>query len=292
MTTFDVHQHLWPPAVVELLTRRRRPPCISEGIVRIPGRSAVPFDEAQSDVGCRLAQLDADGIDLAVVSLSPTDCFDAELTAAWEVAMPEVSRAAGGRLIPLAARRPAPGFAGVCISAADLIGDFDRLAGPVAAAGEVLFVHPGPASAPPPGVPVWWPGAFDYAAQMQAALVAWLGGPGRRAGGPPVIFAILAGGAAILLDRLRARGAELAPVDDHRLYLDTASFGEAAIRFCRDQVGSGRLLYGSDAPVISSQRTLAAVRGLGASDAAAVLSTNPASLYGSFIPERSQCQTL
>ena len=107
-----------------------------------------------------------------------------------------------------------------------------------------------------------------------------------------MIFAILAGGAAILLDRLRARGADLAPVDDRRLYLDTASFGEAAIRFCRDQVGSGRLLYGSDAPVISGQQTLAAVRGLGAEHAAAVLSANPASVYGSFIPERSQCQTL
>ena len=148
MTTFDVHQHLWPPAVVELLTRRRRPPCISEGTVRIPGRAAFPFDEAQGDAGSRLAQLDAEGIDVAVVSLSPTDCFDAELREAWHDGIARSATGAGGRLLPLAAGRAAPGFAGVCISAADVIA-FRPLAGLGGSRREVLFVHPGRVGATP-----------------------------------------------------------------------------------------------------------------------------------------------
>jgi predicted TIM-barrel fold metal-dependent hydrolase len=118
-----------------------------------------------------------------------------------------------------------------------------------------LFVHPGPA---PGGIqpetssdePRWWRAMTDYVAQMQAAWLTFVT-HGRRAHPElVVIFAMLAGGAPLLTERLRARGGPRIDLDDPGLLYETSSYGPVAIQAMARQVGEARLLYGSDRPVI------------------------------------------
>jgi hypothetical protein len=118
--------------------------------------------------------------------------------------------------------------------------------------------------------------------QMQAAVFAWLARQAGRPASVPVIFAILAGGAPILTERLDARGADVSLRDESMVLLDTASFGEAAITYCRDQLGARRLVYGSDSPVLAAGPTLSAVRKLGEADAGTILAETPKSLFAQF----------
>jgi hypothetical protein len=81
----------------------------------------------------------------------------------------------------------------------------------VAARAVPLFVHPGPAVAAgqgeaPATEPPWWKALTDYVAQMQAA---WLAFATRGHDEHPdlvVVFAMLAGGAPLLSERLDTRG--------------------------------------------------------------------------------------
>src|SRR5262249_46537084 len=155
------------------------------------------------------------------------------------------------------------GFAGVAVRAAALH-DLDALA-PVADAlardGGFLFVHPGPVAVP--GRPAWWAAVVEYTAQQAAAWAAWLAAGVERWPGLPVVFAILAGGGPIQLERMAARGYDPAGALAANVYFDTASYGPRALELA---VASGlrtRIVHGSDAPVISPAATLAAVEGLG-----------------------------
>ena len=71
----------------------------------------------------RLALLDRLELECAVVSLQPTLGIDRlpadearELFDAWEEGILELARAAEGRILPLAAREPKAGFAGLCMT--------------------------------------------------------------------------------------------------------------------------------------------------------------------------------
>jgi hypothetical protein len=261
MAIVDVHQHLWPAEVVERLAARADPPCLRDGVVHIPGRAPFPLTAAETDTAQRLALLDRLGIDRALVSLSPTDRFDEELGEAWHAGIVRVCAESGGRLAALAADRPRAGFAGVCVAADRTVAGLGDLAG----AGLPLFVHPAPSPTPPAGAPSWWSGGIDYAAQMQAAYAAWLE---RDAAGHPeavIVFAILAGGAPLLEERWRARGASL-PQPPPGVLLDTASFGPRALGFCATQGHAARLVFGTDAPVLAADPALAAVRDLAAGE--------------------------
>src|SRR5205085_2204894 len=148
----------------------------------------------------------------------------------WETGIVELARASGGRIVPLAAREPADGFAGLCVAGRELR-DLDALAprlDALAARGGFLFVHPGGADSPP-GAPSWWTAVVDYTAEMQAAYAAWLAAGAERWPALDVVFAILAGGAPIHLERLATRG-----VDERRamlphVWFDTASYGRRAL---------------------------------------------------------------
>lgn len=280
MPRFDVHQHFLPPRVLDVLRARRAPP-------RLIGRSlelregSFAFDERAHDLGERVALLDRDGIDVAVVSLAPTMETEAhpELRDAYHAGMREVVAAAGGRLRALAAGECLPGFAGACVSAGALVTGLGDLLHDLARANGVLFVHPGPPERPPAGAPAWWASVTEYTAQMQAAYFGWTSGGAERHSDLQVVFAILAGGAPFQLERLAARGQDTVAAQPTTVHLDTASYGRRALALCIEAVGAERIVYGSDVPVVDSAPTLHALEGLGDSVLDTVCCENPARLF-------------
>ncbi len=137
-----------------------------------------------------------------------------------------------------------------------------------------LFVHPGPvATAADEGrglgrflhpidagganaaeaLPGWWPALTDYVAQMQAAWFAFL--DAGRAAHPRlrVLFAMLAGGAPLQLERYAARAGEPPPAPDPLVYYDTSSYGPRMSGPMLEAVGAGQLVYGSDRPVVGDR---------------------------------------
>jgi 6-methylsalicylate decarboxylase len=230
----------------------------------------------------RLALLDRMEIKRAVVSLQPTfgaDWVDGdeceELAAAWERGMLELAAAAGGRIVPLAARAPADGFAGLCVSAAALL-DLDTLAprlDALAGAGGFLFVHPGNAHLPA-GAPDWWAAVVDYTAQMQAAYASWFATGAARWPDLDVVFAILAGGAPIQLERMESRGVTARAAMLPHVWFDTASYGKRALELTMSTFGVERMLFGTDAPVVDPAGALFTVRSFGDAVTKALVSEN------------------
>jgi 6-methylsalicylate decarboxylase len=277
--TFDVHQHLLPAPVVEALHARSEPP-------RIVGRSlelregSFPFEERDNDLGERIAVLDRDGTDVAVVSLAPTLEVEEhpELREAYHEGIRDLVAAAGGRLRALASGVCLGGFAGACVSAQALVGGLGDLPAELARAGQVLFVHPGPPGSAPASAPHWWTAVVDYTAQMQAAYLSWVA-DGARHPELDVVFAVLAGGAPIQLERLRSRGGATAPAAGARVHLDTASYGPRALRLSADALGADRLVFGSDVPVLPAAPTLQALAALGDAAVSSARSESPSRLF-------------
>ncbi len=256
--TIDVHQHLLGGPLVEALAARTGAPRLvrrREGwTFSVAGEPDSPLGFAAVDPDRRLASLATDGVDRALVALStalgieslPPDQA-AALIEAHHRGIEELPAAFGGwGAVPLAAPDPAAvdaaldrGCVGITLpapalatpAALDRIGPLlDRLE----ARGAPLFVHPGPvgqrrrasdgAAAPP-----WWPALTDYVAQMQAAWFAFL--HAGRAAHPRlrVLFAMLAGGAPLQLERYAARSGAPAPDPDPLVFYDTSSYGPRMI---------------------------------------------------------------
>jgi amidohydrolase family protein len=277
MPTYDVHQHFLPAPFVEALRSRREPPRIAGSTLELE-EGSFPFDERDNDLGERIARLDADGTDVAVISLAPTLETEAhpELQDAYHEGMRERVAAAGGRFRALAAGACLDGFAGACVSAQAVVAGLGELPGELARAGQVLFVHPGPPGRPPADAPPWWAPVVDYTAQMQAAYFAWLAAGHTDV---DVVFAVLAGGAPVQAERLRSRGASLDAAAASRIHLDTASYGAAALRMSVETHGAERLVFGSDVPVIPAGPTLHALADLGEAVVALARSSTPARLF-------------
>ena len=281
MPSYDVHPLIWPPALLEALRRRRAHPCLRGDVLELrEGSFAV--DLRDHELEPRLELLDRDGIDVAVVSLPPTLEWESnpELRDAYHQSVEELVVAADGRLRAFAAGACLEGFAGACVSASAVVAGLGSLPEELTRAGQVLFVHPGPPSSPPENAPVWWTAVADYTSQMQAAYLAWLAHGALRHPQLPVIFAILAGGGPIQLERLSSRGVDVWDGMPTGIYFDTSSYGRRAIELCLATVGAGRLVYGSDRPVIDAEPTLRALGELDAWVREAVLTENPTSLFG------------
>jgi hypothetical protein len=282
----DFHQHLWPEAFIAALERRQSPPRLRESVLELAREPASELDLAVHDLAARLASLDRDEIDIAVVSLSPALGVDElpegeriELVAAYEDGIVEVAAGAQGRIVPLATGLRLDGFAGTCLAAGSLM-DLDGIAAvldELERRGRLLFVHPGPVRAAR-SHPTWWAEIVDYTAQMQAAYAVWLAEGVGRWPDLKVVFAILAGGWPFQLERLGSRGVEARETLHSNVYFDTASYGRRALELCFATFGVGQLVYGSDVPVISSTPTLDAVRGFGEAVADALCRENPARL--------------
>lgn len=271
MTRVDLHQHLWPRSFLDALRARTGAPCLTGSVLTTPEGS---FELALSahDPEQRIAALDRDEIDVAVLSLQP--CLGAEalpaserdeLELAWVDGARELVRDSGGRFRALAPWRVLDGFAGSSAGVSALL-EPERhaaLLADVDASGGVLFVHPEAEGPLPPGRPEWWSWNAGYAGQMQHAYFAWLAGGRERLPKVRVVFSILAGGGPFLLERLSHRGVDVRSALDPGVYFDTATHGRRAIELCIETFGAGQLVYGSDTPVVDPHLTLHAVRGFG-----------------------------
>ena len=167
-TAIDVHQHLWPEALIEALRARRRPPRLRGWTLELAGEPDYLVDPDRHDVEMRAVGAEEDGLDLALIGLSsplgieflPADEAGELLSAfhdgvlalpapfaGWAAAcLTEVDRVALERELER-------GFAGLQLPATTLLDaqGYDRV-GPLLEvlerAGKSLLVHPGPAGDP------------------------------------------------------------------------------------------------------------------------------------------------
>jgi predicted TIM-barrel fold metal-dependent hydrolase len=242
--------------------------------------SVLPYDDA--DAHLRLDELHRDGLDRVLISLSsalgietlPTEQAAPLLDAyhAGAAALPARFAAWGavrletpdpGQVDALLAR----GFVGISLPATQLAtpSALDAL-GPLLERIEQrdapLFVHPGPVAAPRRArrerrgrasvTPPWWPALTDYVAQMHAAWHAFVHVGRRSHPRLRVLFAMLAGGAPLQLERLAARGGPAGGVHDPLLFYDISSYGPRALEAMLHVVGGQQLVYGSDRPVVEA----------------------------------------
>jgi 6-methylsalicylate decarboxylase len=262
-------------------------------VLRIEGERDAPLDMADHDPGRRAALAGSDGIDLALVALSPPLGIEAlptteaePLLSAYHDGVAELPAPFGAwAAVGLADPDPQAlsellerGFAGACVSADALGGPegFARL-GPVLESLErhdaPVLIHPGPARAEASARPPWWQAMTGYVAAMQRAwhaFAVW-----GRAAHPRLraCFAMLAGLAPLHGERLLARGGRVA--SDPDVFLDTSSYGARAVDAVLREVGVDRLVHGSDRPVIA-----AADLRLGDAVEVALRERNPARLLG------------
>jgi len=298
MEKVDVHQHLLSEPLIAELARRQRPPALvrrREGwTFRVAGEPDSVLSFEATDVALRREELRRDEIDRALVALSTAlgiETLPAEeaapLLEAHHLGIEELpARFEGWGAVQLETPDPgevdaaiARGCVGISLPATALRnpGELERV-GPLLAQLELhdapLFVHPGPVATPgqsgaSTSVPPWWPALTDYVAQMQAAWFAFLHA-GRRANPRlRVLFAMLAGGAPLQLERLAARGGPATAAPDPLVFYDTSSYGPRMLEATIGAVGVAQLVYGSDRPVVDASPQLDAEL------ERALLSTNP-----------------
>jgi 6-methylsalicylate decarboxylase len=275
----DVHQHFWSEPFVGALAARDALPCgRREGggfVVRAGGEVPYMVDLGRERVEERAALLDRDGVDRALVALSSTlgvealpraqslPLIDAYLDGAFALGErfgvwgPVALDGAGpGDVDALLAR----GCTGVSVPAGALDGAAAALTlGPVfarlAQTGAPLFVHPGPglgspAAEAPAGQAAWWSALTTYVRQMQAAWLTFVAFVRPAHPRLCIVFAMLAGTAPLLSERLAARGGPTIDLADPLAYYETSSFGDATVRLVAQVTGDRQLLYGSDRPVV------------------------------------------
>ena len=138
-------------------------------------------------------------------------------------------------------------------------------------------MHP-VAGAQPAAAPDWWQPVADYTSQMQRAYLSWLANGQESWSDVTVVFAILAGGAPIQLERLASRGVDVRSVLHPNVLFDTASYGRRALELCVETFGVENIVHGSDAPVIDPEPTLRAIRDFGESVEKLIMCANPGRL--------------
>jgi hypothetical protein len=271
MTTYDLHQHLWPAPFVTTLRKRTNPPLLVRNeLTTAEGSFAI--DLRDHDPETRLETLDRDGLDVAVLSLQPSlglerlqDGDRAELEDAWAEAIRELITAGTGRFLAFSPTGVRTGFAGVSLGSS-IFADLERSAGlldAAAAAGATVFVHPDIGGPADPARPPWWEWVTGYPARMQSAYLAWLSFGRERWPTLRVLFAMLGGGGPFQLERLARRGIDVRSVLDPNTFFDVSTHGRRAMELCIETFGVAQLAYGSDTPVVDPRPTLDAVRGFG-----------------------------
>jgi 6-methylsalicylate decarboxylase len=278
----DLHQHVWTEPLLDALAARRCAPFVRRSsdrltVLHCAGELPCVIDEPAESRAARARLLADDRLDQAVVAISTPigiemlapEAANGLITAHLDgvLALGQGFRAWG----PIPARDPEPaavdavlarGCVGVSLPASALA---DRSAleaalpalAHVQACGVPLFVHPGGFAAREACLddPLWWTALTGYVSQMQAAWLTF-GAFGRRElPGLRVLFAMLAGGAPLLAERLAARGGPTIDLHDRETFYDTSSYGPMIVEAMARWVGPGQLVYGSDRPVIEPVMT-------------------------------------
>jgi predicted TIM-barrel fold metal-dependent hydrolase len=286
VTTYDVHQHLWPAPFVDALRARTASPFLDgDEVVTREGR--FPIDLGQHDPEARLRILDRDGIDVAVLSLQASLGLDdlaeserTELEETWAESARALVASSGGRFLAFSPSLVRPGFAGVSVGSSEVAG-VDEPAPTLdaaAEAGAVVFVHPDAGREPTRGRPGWWEWVIGYPARTQEAYLAWLAFGRRRWPSLRVLFAMLGGGGPFQLERLARRGIDVRSSLDPNTFFEVSSHGRRAIELCLETYGISQVAYGSDLPIVDPRPTLDAVRGFGDAVRHALQSDTPSRL--------------
>jgi hypothetical protein len=281
IVTIDIHQHLWTEPLLKALSRRLELPFVrfDHGltVLHLAGERPYVIDLSGESPQRRAALVELDGLDSALLCLSSPlgieslpraqalPLIDAYHDGALSLGHPfgvwgavalddpdpdDVDRALDRGCVGIS-------FPAGALSRVESFARFRPLLARLELRGAPLFVHPGPG----PGAaeetslhdPLWWPALTRYVADLHASWLAFL--VAGRAAHPRlrVVFAMLAGLAPLHCERLAARGGPVLDVpEDHDplVFYDTSSYGPAAIRGVADAAGPGRLLYGSDRPVV------------------------------------------
>ena len=262
----DIHQHLWPETLVTALRGRQTPPRLRGWTLEVDGVPDYEVDPRDHDVTVRLAEAAADGLDLALVSLSAPLGIESlppyeaqELLDAYHegsLALPAPFGAWAAACLteidaPALERRLDQGCVGLQLPATTLLGleGYERvkpLLDTLEARRRPLFIHPGPAvTAGDP--PAWWPAIVSYPQQMHAAWFAFRAYGRPRHPGLRACFAMLAGLAPLHGERAASR-AGLRTVIDEDAFLEISSYGTRAIDATVRVLGIDVLVNGSDRP--------------------------------------------
>jgi hypothetical protein len=300
----DVHQHLWPDALIEELRRRSQPPRLDGWTLLTGDEPPLAVNPADHDVRSREVQAARDGLGHVLIGLSsplgieylaPEDAeplLDAYHQGVSELGVPFAGWAAACLTVidpPGLVKQLDRGFAGLQLPATAVADEAGyRSCGPLldvlAERDQPLFIHPGPAERAKPGGPAWWPAVVGYVQQLHAAWFAF------RVHGRPayprlrVCFAALAGLAPLHSERLAARGGSdplTRGVVDSRVYVETSSYGNRGVEAVVRVLGIDVITNGSDRPYSQPQSDF----GLGGAARHAIRVTNPARLlHGDRLP--------
>ncbi|HZM68221.1 MAG TPA: amidohydrolase [Nakamurella sp.] len=221
----DIHQHLWPPELIDALRSRRRAPKMRGWTLILDGEPPYEVDPVDHDPVHR-RELDQGRIvvglssPLGIEDLPPEEA--APLLTAWHDGAQRL-RPAFDAWASVTNRDPdvgelrsrlAGGFVGLQVAA-------DRLATPATlertaailrvceTAGKPVFVHPGPVPARPDRtaiLPTWWAAVVDYPSQLQAAWWSWQAVGRRLLPDLRICFAAGAGLGPVHHERFLARG--------------------------------------------------------------------------------------
>jgi hypothetical protein len=283
----DVHQHLWPPELVDALRSRTRAPRLVGWTLHLDGEPPYVVDPS-AHLPHRRAGLDPAvgrivlGLSspLGIEELRPDDAEP--LLLAWHKGVlslpgPFAAWAAVNHVDPDLVGLASlfnEGFVGLQIPATRLatahaVHDAAELLRVCELAGRPVFVHPGPVSAPPPGAPSWWAPVVDYVTQLQAAWWAWQAVGRSLLPDLRICFVAGAGLAPLHHERSVARGGP-ALLADPDTFVDTSSYGRVGLDSLVRVLGIDALVLGSDRPYTEPTDP-----GLGAAATHAVCVTNP-----------------
>lgn len=301
----DVHQHLWPDALLEALRRRTRAPRLVGWELHLDGEPPCTIDGAAHDLAAREDVDAADGVGLTLLSLSAPLGIErlppeesTPLLSAWHgladdlagslSCHPEVGQGHHGLWAAPRLVEPDPVELAETLAHARVHGlqvPADALGTPARlealaptlvvaeAAGLPVLVHPGPASPADGDLPAWWPALTSYVAQQAAAWHAWHVAGRALLPDLRIAFVGLAGLAPLHHERLAQRGGSLGAIDPGVFY-ETSSYGPRAVDAMARVVGVDPLVLGSDRPYAVAA-DLAADPGFGDAFAHAVRSANP-----------------
>ena len=260
----DVHQHLWPPALVEELRRRRQPPYLDGWVLHLDGEPPYAVDPTDHDLNRRAAQ--EDGLvllslssPLGIESLAPPEAHG--LLDAWHGFADDLPADYGLWAAPALVEPDLDGLAktlahdrvrGLQVPATALTtpSALEALAPVLDIAQQAdlpVLVHPGPAAGQASDLPMWWPALTSYVAQQSAAWHSWHVAGRSLLPTLRIAFVGLAGLAPLHHERLAQRGGELGAIDRH-VYYETSSYGTQAIDAMSRVVGVDPLVNGSDRP--------------------------------------------
>jgi aminocarboxymuconate-semialdehyde decarboxylase len=275
----DVHQHLWPPALLDALRARSAPPFLRGWMLHLAGEPPFDVDPAHHDIAARAD----DPSELVLLSLSSPlgierlPAAEAEkLLTAWHegvAALPAPFRAwaSVGAVDPdldglrrlldggfVGLQMPADQFA--TPAAVDRLAPMLRVA---EAAGRPVLVHPGPVAADAAALdaPSWWAAVVDYPAQLSAAWWSWYAAGRHNHPDLRICFVAGAGLAPVQHERFTARGGGPLRLDDCT-FVDTSSYGPRGVDALIRVLGIDAIVFGTDRPYVRPAEPSHAARGL------------------------------